>query len=155
MSRIRIACNHGTVRTDNVERAIPASPDWLSFVKFNHLAIIDILRRKRAQSLRHKPQAHPMTVEPGSPVVRERSVMNAVAVGRSRFPTRYAGTIFVSGSSATTSSQSTVASRYVMLTLLLLATGLHVGFRNSASLVWSTKRRGFKRFEIGWPYKKF
>ena len=30
MSRIRIACNHGTVRTDNVRRAIPPASHWLS-----------------------------------------------------------------------------------------------------------------------------
>ena len=42
MSRIRVACNHGTVRTDNVRRAISPASDWLSFVKFHHVAVIDV-----------------------------------------------------------------------------------------------------------------
>ena len=42
MRLVGVACNHGALRTDNVRRAVPASPDWLSFVKFNHLAVVDI-----------------------------------------------------------------------------------------------------------------
>ena len=42
MSWIGVTCNHGTVRTDNVRRAIPTASYWLSFVKFNHLAVVDI-----------------------------------------------------------------------------------------------------------------
>ena len=34
--------NHGTLRTDNVRRAIPPAPDRLSLVEFNHLAVVDI-----------------------------------------------------------------------------------------------------------------
>lgn len=37
--------HYGMLRTDNVRRAIPLAPHWFSFVKFNHLAVIDICAR--------------------------------------------------------------------------------------------------------------
>jgi hypothetical protein len=42
MGAIGIPDDNRAFRTDNVRRAVPASPDWLSFVKFNHLAVVDI-----------------------------------------------------------------------------------------------------------------
>ena len=74
MSWIGVSCNHGTFRTDNVRRPIPAPSHWLSFVKFNHLAVIDICTESplsRFDVARFASRS-------------ERSVMNAVAVGRSR-----------------------------------------------------------------------
>jgi hypothetical protein len=39
---VGIADDYGALRTDNMRRAIPPSPHWLSFVKFNDLTVIDI-----------------------------------------------------------------------------------------------------------------
>ena len=42
MRLVGIADDYRTLRTDNVRRAIPPASYWLSFVKFNDLAVIDI-----------------------------------------------------------------------------------------------------------------
>ena len=42
MSVFGIARDYGSPRTDNVRWAVATASDWLSFVKFNDLAVIDI-----------------------------------------------------------------------------------------------------------------
>jgi hypothetical protein len=42
MGAVGVSDDHGALRTDNLRRAVPATPDRLCFVKFNHLAVIDI-----------------------------------------------------------------------------------------------------------------
>ena len=42
MSLIGIARDHGTLRTDNVRRAVATAPYRLSFVKFDDLTVIHI-----------------------------------------------------------------------------------------------------------------
>ena len=49
MSLMRIAHDHGTLRTDNMWRAIATAPYRFSFVKFNDLTIINIRAKKLAR----------------------------------------------------------------------------------------------------------
>ncbi len=42
MGTVGITDDDGALRTDNMRRAVPPAPYWLSFVKSNHLAVIDI-----------------------------------------------------------------------------------------------------------------
>ena len=42
MGAIRVASYDGAFRTDNMRRAVPTAPHWLSFIKFNHLTVVDI-----------------------------------------------------------------------------------------------------------------
>jgi hypothetical protein len=42
MGGVGAANDDRTLCTDNVRRAVATAPYWLSFVKLNHLAVIDI-----------------------------------------------------------------------------------------------------------------
>jgi hypothetical protein len=46
MRLIKVADDHEALRTDNVRRAVAPAPDWLSFVKFNDLPVIDICAKR-------------------------------------------------------------------------------------------------------------
>jgi hypothetical protein len=46
MRLIGIARDHGTLRTDNVRRAVATAPYWLCLVEFNDLPVIDICAKR-------------------------------------------------------------------------------------------------------------
>ena len=88
MSLIGIADDHGTLRTDNVRRAVSAAPNRLRFVKFNDLAVIDISAERPFRGIyigceRIRGQLHAVR-QPVGEIGQERGR----GVGRSRLPMR-------------------------------------------------------------------